>query len=88
MTGCLNGSEQTGDALSGSGMFLSCLYGSELVLAFELIVTTFLSCLYGSELKICPAVPVVAFLSCLYGSEPACRAVRPSPGLSKLPVRQ
>ncbi len=54
--------------------FLSCLYGSEQVLAGFAGCFDFLSCLYGSE-RLTPVSRVmVDFLSCLYGSERASHA--------------
>ena len=50
-------------------VFLSCLYGSELVLGDVGNGLVFLSCLYGSEPPSSPAAKAAKFLSCLYGSE-------------------
>ena len=53
-----------------SRLFLSCLFGSELVSKFRLRRERFLSCLFGSERMGGSDAGVVAFLSCLFGSEP------------------
>ncbi|EEZ6562810.1 hypothetical protein DCI48_001615 [Escherichia coli] len=52
-----------------SGMFLSCLYGSEHTVTGEDDIEFFLSCLYGSEHPMREIEAALAFLSCLYGSE-------------------
>ncbi len=53
-----------------AGLFLSCLYGSELTLGCPVFKLGFLSCLYGSELVGIAEMGLAFFLSCLYGSEP------------------
>ena len=49
--------------------FLSCLYGSELLMVGNMLFGGFLSCLYGSEQGTAIVTPTAIFLSCLYGSE-------------------
>ena len=68
--------------------FLSCLYGSEPVLALSANICLFLSCLYGSELGIVPAVLNTTFLSCLYGSEQRHGFALAVQAISELPIRQ
>ena len=52
-----------------SGLFLSCLSGSECVGIAQLGLGRFLSCLSGSEYFDDSHAVVVIFLSCLSGSE-------------------
>ena len=52
-----------------TGVFLSCLCGSERNLLAELCIAHFLSCLCGSELKGDDEAEEAMFLSCLCGSE-------------------
>ena len=54
-------------------MFLSCLFGSELVRLDMHAVQRFLSCLFGSEEVRHTLVGVDGFLSCLFGSEDVMR---------------
>ena len=70
------------------GIFLSCLYGSELIQQPTSKETGFLSCLYGSEHRGEAEDDVRFFLSCLYGSEHPSMGVTTSRAFSKLPVRQ
>ena len=57
-------------------LFLSCLFGSEHLLAQSLPSIGFLSCLFGSEPTALEMLLAAEFLSCLFGSE---RPRRPLP---------
>ena len=68
--------------------FLSCLRGSERLIATVNHAMQFLSCLRGSErLRFLDAL-LKTFLSCLRGSELVAVARFAAAGVSKLPARQ
>ncbi len=71
-----------------TGIFLSCLYGSEQMLASFVLYIIFLSCLYGSEHLERSLIERLIFLSCLYGSEHTHPPNNGKFAFSKLPVRQ
>ena len=52
-------------------VFLSCLFGSEVLVFLLLLPPIFLSCLFGSEAVFVRSIYFPFFLSCLFGSEVA-----------------
>ena len=71
-----------------SGVFLSCLCGSELGDQITQQQVDFLSCLCGSEPAPVATGYYFSFLSCLCGSEHVNQALADLHALAKLPMRQ
>ena len=71
-----------------TAVFLSCLFGSEVVHYDYMLIVLFLSCLFGSEVNNTNQEYGFKFLSCLFGSEDRIGDGEASVTISKLPIRQ
>ncbi len=74
--------------LPPSGLFLSCLPGSEEEFMANIVLPDFLSCLPGSEVGTFEYAFHFVFLSCLPGSEAEAVVFAAIRAVSKLPTRQ